>query len=328
MDTLEIFQTIPSQYNYYFDVKIPDVSELRGVNKILICAMGGSAFPVEIAADHIKEKYGRDILFVSRDYKLPYWVKTDTLVIACSFSGSTEETLSCMKEAIDRGLPVMGMSMGGEISRICSEQKIPYISLPKVVMPRFGSGYIVGSVFRLMTELRLIPAQNEEIQNVEVLLNPLIVNIQKTAQEYATDLKDRFLTIYSDQSQQTAIDLSRIALNETGKVLAYGNIYSESNHNEMASFKYSPYKHGMLLLTYPGMHPRMLQRFEIVPELVPHADILLKKVNCNFENILYRDIYYQIFFCFLSYYLAVNAGHDPVEIDMQEDLKKRLKQIK
>jgi glucose/mannose-6-phosphate isomerase len=328
MDTLNSIDAYLDQFDFYSDLKLPDLTPLRGINKILVCAMGGSAFPVDVVSDHLKEHYQRDIVFLSRDYNLPYWVDSDTLIVACSFSGSTEETLSCMQEAIDRKLPLLGVSMGGEISRLCSEQNIPYIALPKVLMPRFGSGYIISCLLRVVVELKLIPKQNEEVSNIKILLDPLKIHLKKTAEGMAKKLVGRIVSIYTDSLHHTAGNIAKICINETAKVISYCNIYSESNHNELASFSYTPYSHAMLLLTYPKMNHRYDQRFELLKQLLPDKDIDYEKVNSNFDQILYRDLQYIMFFTYLGYFLAIESDHDPVGTPTQDSIKKLLKPIR
>ena len=328
MSPLEIFGSMIAQYKYYFDIKIPELTPIKDVNKIIICGMGGSAFPAEIVIDHIREKYKREIVFLNRDYELPYWVDQNTLVIASSFSGSTEETLSCMNEALKRKIPVLGMSMGGEISRICSESKLPYISLPKVVMPRFGAGFMTAAILRVAYELKLIPQQDEEINNIDILISPLIVNIQKTTEALSKKIKERIISIYTDSYNISAGNIAKICINETGKTIGYNNIYSESNHNELASFQHTPYPHAMLLLSYPGINNRILERFSLMPQLTEDRNIIFEKINCNFENIFYRDIYFTIFFSYLSYYIAIESGYDPVATPTQDRIKTILKSIK
>ena len=326
MSPLEIFDTYLDQYHYYFDVKLPDLSSIQGIKKVVICGMGGSSFPGDIVADHIREAYRKDLVFVNRDYSLPYFTDNNTLIIVTSFSGSTEETLSCMKEAIDRKLPLIGISMGGEISRICSEESIPYFSIPKVEGPRFNTGYMVGAIFRALVETKVIPRQDEEFENIKIIIDPVKLHAQKYAEGLTKKIKDRIVTVYADVTNATAANIGRIAVNETAKIVGYASVFSESNHNELASFDQSPYPHAFLLLVNPTMRPRIGQRFDLLKELLPNTNVVYEKINCNFENILYRDIYYAMFFSYIGYYLALESDHDPVATPTQDSIKKLLKQ--
>jgi len=314
------------QFDYYYSVKMPDLTEYRNFTRIVICGMGGSSFPADIVADHVKEVYKRDFISVCRDYKLPFYVDENTLVIAASFSGSTEETLSCMKEAMDRKIPLVGISMGGEISRLCSENNIPYISLPKVTMPRFGAGYMISALFRVLSDTKLIPQQDEEINNIKILLSPVSIYAKKTAEGIAKKIKNRIVTIYSDVEMSSAGNVARICINETAKVFGYHAELSECNHNELACLEITPHSHAFLLLTYPTMHKRITQRFEVMRELLSKSDIIYEKVNANFDKILLKDVYFIMFFSYLGYFLAIESDHDPIGTPTQDAIKMILKQ--
>jgi glucose/mannose-6-phosphate isomerase len=67
-------------------------SDYSDIDKVVILGMGGSA----IGADLLKaltSTLSRPLVVVNREYDLPAWVDSKTLVIAASYSGNTEETL-------------------------------------------------------------------------------------------------------------------------------------------------------------------------------------------------------------------------------------------
>ena len=65
---------------------------------IIINGMGGSAIGGDFVATVLKDEL-KIPLFVNRTYNLPQWVNKSTLVILCSYSGNTEEIISCYIEA-------------------------------------------------------------------------------------------------------------------------------------------------------------------------------------------------------------------------------------
>ena len=65
------------------------------VGRVIVVGMGGSALP----ADVLVGSFTHDLTVpveVVRGYRLPEFAGEETLVIACSFSGNTEETLSAI----------------------------------------------------------------------------------------------------------------------------------------------------------------------------------------------------------------------------------------
>ena len=78
--------------------KTPD----REIQNIVICGMGGSGIGGKLVGKWIENEIGVPILF-AHDYTLPAFVSEHTLVIGSSYSGNTEETLSTVVEAIEKG---------------------------------------------------------------------------------------------------------------------------------------------------------------------------------------------------------------------------------
>ena len=64
--------------------------------------MGGSAVGSDLAAAAIGGRATRPLRTV-RGYALDPWLDADTLVLCSSYSGNTEETLSCFEAAGEAG---------------------------------------------------------------------------------------------------------------------------------------------------------------------------------------------------------------------------------
>src|SRR5205085_2856995 len=75
--------------------------DARNPANVLLLGMGGSAIGGDLARDIVADTCPVPFQ-VNRDYDLPAWVDRRTLVIASSYSGNTEETLSGLEQAIDR----------------------------------------------------------------------------------------------------------------------------------------------------------------------------------------------------------------------------------
>ena len=78
--------------------KLPD--EYKKVKKIIILGMGGSAIGGDLVASLAVNQSAVSIQ-VCREYLLPQHVDENTLVIASSYSGMTEETLSAFELAFE-----------------------------------------------------------------------------------------------------------------------------------------------------------------------------------------------------------------------------------
>src|SRR5438270_313053 len=97
------------------------------VRNITTLGMGGSAIGGEFAgallADDLKVP-----LNVHRDYGIPGYIGRDSLVIASSFSGNTEETLSGFEEAKKRGAKILAITTGGKMGEDAKALRLPLIT--------------------------------------------------------------------------------------------------------------------------------------------------------------------------------------------------------
>ena len=78
---------------------------------IVIVGMGGSAIGGEILKDWLRDELPIPIE-VCRDYTLPAYANEDTLVLANSYSGNTEETLSAFLAAIRKKCTTIAITSG------------------------------------------------------------------------------------------------------------------------------------------------------------------------------------------------------------------------
>ena len=93
---------------------------------VVVLGMGGSAIAGDILRS-LAAQSGRKPISVARGYDLPSFVGEETLVIACSHSGNTEETLSAFQQAAATGARIIVVTTGGRIQELAGEQNLPEI---------------------------------------------------------------------------------------------------------------------------------------------------------------------------------------------------------
>ena len=99
-------------------------AEYARVERVVVVGMGGSAIGGDLLADLASLEDAPPIA-VSRDYHAPSYVDEGTLVIACSYSGNTEETLSAFGQALSSGAKVVAVTSGGKLAAEARESDIP-----------------------------------------------------------------------------------------------------------------------------------------------------------------------------------------------------------
>jgi len=112
----------------------------RGARAVVVAGMGGSAIGGEIAAAHLAGSISVPMIVV-RNYEMPAFVGADTVVVAASYSGNTEETLAAYRDAHARGARVLCVTTGGELAARAADDGHDVIAIPGGLPPRAALGY-------------------------------------------------------------------------------------------------------------------------------------------------------------------------------------------
>ena len=304
----------------------------KKIDNIIITGLGGSA----ICGDILKNFLCNELsipLAVNRTYDLPLYAGENTLVVASSYSGNTEETIAALKSAIKKKCLIVAMTTGGEVERLARENKICIAKLREGYQPRYALYNSFFTLLRIMQELNIIDSQDSIVANIIDLLKNLSNEWgQETgaAFEFAAAIKDCIPVIYSATDlNDSAGKRFKAQLNENSKVHAWAGEYPEMNHNEIVgweSVKESGLKYKAITIMDNDISPRINKRIAIVNDLFSKEgiDILSIKGNSiSFKERLIEVIY----FCdWVSYYLALLNKKDPGEIDFIHALKKRMEE--
>lgn len=132
---------LPEQIEEAYDIgmKAEVPGEYADVGTVVISGLGGSAIGGDLLRS-LTLAESRVPVFVNRDYGIPAYVGPDTLFIASSYSGNTEETLSAFELAANAGTRILCISSGGELTRRAAESGIPAVRIPGGPAPRAASG--------------------------------------------------------------------------------------------------------------------------------------------------------------------------------------------
>ncbi|MCK5588184.1 MAG: SIS domain-containing protein, partial [Candidatus Lokiarchaeota archaeon] len=81
--------------------------------RIIGAGMGGSAISFDFLRSFLRYTNVKIPVETNREYNLPPYADPNTLVILISYSGNTEETLSCFLDAVQKGCPIIALTSGG-----------------------------------------------------------------------------------------------------------------------------------------------------------------------------------------------------------------------
>lgn len=253
------------------------------IDSIIVCGMGGSAYGGYVAyslfAGQLKVP-----LFTLNDYHLPAWVNEKTLVIASSYSGTTEEILSCAEEAINRKLKITGITSGGKLAEILSTNKIPALifdpSHNPSKQPRLGTGYMILGLIAILVRLGLLSVSDGEVESAIAELEASHEEIKARAKEIAEKLQGFIPVVFAAEFLEGNSHVIRNQFNETAKSFAAFSSLPELNHHLMEGLKFPADKKLYVLFIESSLYSGKLQK-----RLAITRDVILKN---NIPQVSYQ----------------------------------------
>lgn len=297
---------------------------------IVVAGMGGSA----LAAGMVKNWLELDVpLEVVRRYDLPHYVNEHTLVIASSYSGNTEETISALEDAKRRGATIAILAAGGVLADAAKENDWPCVMLPAGLQPRMSVlNSLVGLVSLLESfgiceeKLEIIAAHREFIERQTDGWLPSVSTVDNIAKQLAEKLAGKTPIIYAGSLFAPIAYKWKIGFNENAKNVAYCNELSEFNHNEFIGWSSHPVEKpfGVIDLRSSFDHEQIKKRFEVSDRLLSGMRPKAEVIQLQGESVLEQMLWASVLGDFVSIYLAILNGVDPTPVALIEKLKQEL----
>lgn len=290
-------------------------------DNVLVCGMGGSAWPAELIKDWLNPSFP---LYVNKNYDLPAQTNRKSLVIISSYSGNTEETLSCYKKAKNLRFRMVGLTTDGELGNLCKKDKTPLVLIPNdVPAPRLGCGYTFGAMVTILGNAGLIKNKSKEIIIAAEKLGrkPL----EERGEELAEKIFGKIPIIYSNDRLKTLSYIWKIKFNETSKIPAFYNCFPELNHNELSAYTNTKDNFLVIILRNGEEIPKIQKRILLTSEILKSKNIPVELIDLEGDSLLEKILEGISLADWSSYYLALKNNVDPLLVELQENLKKRLK---
>lgn len=304
----------------------------KNIYNVVYGAMGGSA----LAALLVKTWPALAEPFeIVRDYDVPPYVDGDTLFIAASYSGNTEETLSALSQAEARGAQIAIIAGGGKLQEIAEAKQYPFIQLPKAAQPRYAVLYNFQALLAVLEQAGLVKA--EEVrpalekaamfidESVQAWL-PTVPEASNPAKQLAKELMGKSVVVYGGPKMFPAAYKWKISVNENAKQVAWVNQIPEFNHNEFIGWSQQPTDkpYAVVDLRSPLEHTRVQKRFEVTARLLSGMRPEPHVVQAQGENELEQLLWTVVYGDFVTLYLALLNGVNPAPVELVEKFKKAL----
>ena len=304
----------------------------REITGLVVTGMGGSALAALIAKVWLKNTLTIPFEIV-RGYDLPAWVNSGTLVIASSYSGNTEETLSALEQARAAGAQIGILASGGKLIEISDNDGIAHVSLPTGLQPRMAVIYNLRALIALFETFDLVQGKLDAIAELTGWLEEESSHWKAdvpTADNYAKQLAELAVgktpVFYGGALTAPVAYKWKISWNENAKNVAFWNEYPEFNHNEFMGWASHPVEKPFAVFDLISNleHSQILKRFEVSDRLLSGLRPKSTVVNLAGDSLIAQLLWGSILADFVSIYVATLNGVDPTPVALIEKFKQEL----
>lgn len=308
-------------------------NDAREITKVVIAGMGGSALAALLVKTWLRSELTVPFEVV-RTYDLPSYVDFNTLVIASSYSGNTEETLHALSQAREHNAQVAIIAAGGKLEEIAEDSSIAHVELPADLQPRMTVIYGLRAMLAIMAHFGVVNYDRyAEIADLADWLGeetkhwtPNITTDKNYAKQLALLSIGKTPVFYAGTLMAPVAYKWKISWNENAKNVAFWNEYPEFDHNEFMGWSSHPIEKPFVIfdLVSHFEHPRILKRFEVSDRLLSGKRPKANEITLKGDSVLAQALWGCILADFVSIYVAILNGVDPTPVVLIEKLKKEL----
>jgi glucose/mannose-6-phosphate isomerase len=335
-DMLAQIDSLPEQLQQAWDLGLSQpLPSWNGIRQVLISGMGGSAIGADLLSAYA-EPFGKLPVLVYRDYGLPAWAKgPETLVIASSHSGNTEETLSTFEVAVNQGCRCLAVTTGGALAQAANQERVALWTFEHQGQPRAAVGFSFGLLMAALARLDLLPSPAEEIKSaVEAMrqqqsrLRAEIPVTSNPAKRLAGQLMDHWVTVIGSGCLAPVARRWKGQTSELAKAWAQFEFLPEADHNTLAGSQNPENlltRCIVIFLRSASDHPRNRLRAELTQRSLMLEGIATDSVEAQGDTRL-ANVWTALHYGdYVAYYLAMLYDVDPTPVGALENFKAEMR---
>lgn len=316
----EIIKGIPVQFG--FNPIIENEARLKSADSLVLCGMGGS----HLSAGLMKIYNPAFDIYVHRDYGLPLLSEKrfkNSLYVASSYSGNTEEVLDFAEQAVAAKRDVAIIATGGKLIEFAEDNHLAYIQIPDIgAQPRNAIWLSIIALAKLLGDDDAVA----EIKQLGGKLNPR--RFEEQGKSLAAALKNKIPVVYSSRTNLSISYIWKIKFNETAKIPAFYNVFPELNHNEMNGFDVTDEtrelssKFHFILLEDSDDQPRIMRRMLVLRKLYEDRGLPVSVVQLSGRTVFEKIFNSLLLADWVAYGLSETYRIEPNKVAMIEEFKK------
>ncbi len=329
-DTIGSTELLPEQcataWEEVSKVEIP--KSYREINKIVFCGMGASIYGALV----LKAIEGRELPMPSEvvsDYFLPDYVDAQALVVLTSYSGTTEEVLTCARSAKARGAKMLVLTKGGPLGQFAKENALPaYIfdgKLNPAGVPRLANGYSILGLIGLLNKIGIFEIAEHEISESIQRLREKFEDLKAQAQQDYQLFVDKIPVIITAEHLAGNAQILRNQFNETSKTFSSFFLVPDLNHHLMEGLQFprsAPLR--FLVLNTQNFSEKNAKRIKLTEDVIEQNKLEVHEFTTSGRTV-YDDFLEALQYgSFLTLYLALEYNQNPAINPWVDYFKKKL----
>jgi glucose/mannose-6-phosphate isomerase len=289
--------------------------DYKHIQNAVFCGMGASIYGALV----LKALLGRTMPFpyeVVSDYFLPEYVGENTLVVLTSYSGTTEEVLSCAEDAKAKNAKIIVLTKGGPLAEFARDNNLPaYIfdgKLNPAGTPRLGNGYTVIGLIGLLNKIKVIDIEDKEIENAIARLKENFEDLRKQAIADVSIFYNKIPIIFAAEHLAGNGQIFRNQFNETSKAFSAYYLVPDLNHHLMEGLQFpKDSKLQFVVLNSPNYSEKIKKRMALTMDVVRQNGHEVYEVMASGATVYDDFLEVLQYGSFLTLYLALAYDQNP-----------------
>ena len=297
----------------------------HSINKAYVAGMGGSGIGADFVAEFIVAECKIPYL-VGKGYDTPAYIDQNTLFIASSYSGNTEETLNSINQVLLSGAKIICIASGGKLIELAKTHGLDYILLPgDWPSPRACLGFSLVQQLFVLNKLGFISMTTiDQVKSSIDLLKYDQDEIKNKAEKIANIIFKKTPIIYTSDRMESVAVRFRQQINENSKALCWHNVVPEMNHNELVGWKDRNDDLAVIFFRNKDDYKRNSIRMDINKETYIKYTNTIIEIYSKGQNLVERSMYLVHLGDWVTWYLAELRGVDSIEVRVIDHLKTEL----
>lgn len=311
--------------------------EPGSLKNIVVVGMGGSNLAAHIISS-LSPLLLKIPFEIVANYRLPSYVDKNSLILITSYSGNTEETLSCAQDAKQRHCHNVVITTGGKLKDFALTEHWPLVLLDNKLnpsrVPRLGLGLMLGATFGLF--VRTNPEAYRFVDPKEITriidrglegLGQSLPSESNPAKALAQKNKGQSLILFSANHLDGVAKAATNFINESAKTFSASFNIPDLNHYllEGLTFPTQLKDNTRFILLDSALYPKVIQkRFNLTKEMLIKQKYQLTVIKPEAADIVSQVFESLVFFVMFSYYLSIANHVDPGDNPWVDLFKKQL----